>query len=113
MSLGSIALALPGVDEGIACAGTALESRTYRVGTKAFLFVSAKCARFKLSASTAEAKRLGCDVGANGWVKLALEAMPSASVVRRWIVESHGLVAGSPVAAKSRARTRTTKRSKR
>ena len=61
---------------------------------KTFLFVSKKDARLKLSASSAEARRLGCEVGANGWVKLLLDEMPPASVVRRWIAESHGLAAG-------------------
>jgi len=112
-NLGSIALALPGVDEGIACAGTALESHTYRVNKKNFLFVSEKSARLKLSASSSEARRLGCEVGTNGWVKLALDALPPASVVRRWIVESHSLAAGGSDAAGARARTGTTRRSRR
>lgn len=113
LDLGSIALALPAVTEGIACAGTALESRTYSVNKKNFLFVSAKDARLKLSASSAEAERLGCQVGANGWVRIALGAMPPASVVRRWIAESHGLAAGGSATPKTRARSGSTRRSKR
>jgi hypothetical protein len=37
-----IARALPDVTEGVACEGTALESRTFKRGTKAFLFVGTK-----------------------------------------------------------------------
>jgi hypothetical protein len=96
--LHAIASALPNVDVGIACAGTALESRTYRVGTKSFLFVSKKDARLKLAASADEARALGCAVGANGWVTLVLAALPAAAVVKRWVAESHALMAGGSTA---------------
>jgi hypothetical protein len=92
--LGKIALALPGVEQGIACAGTALESRTYLTKKKAFLFVSKKQARLKLDASAPQARRSGFAVGANGWVTLALDALPAASVLRRWVAESHSLASG-------------------
>lgn len=95
--LGALAKSLPGVDEGVACAGTALESRTFRVNGKAFLFVSQKEARLKLAASLAEAARLGCAAGANGWVKIALDAPPPAKVLARWIAESHALLGGATV----------------
>ncbi|HEX6885999.1 MAG TPA: hypothetical protein VF530_21675 [Planctomycetota bacterium] len=95
LDLAKIALALPDVEQGIACAGTALESRTYRTGKSAFLFVSAKDARLKLEASAAEARKLGFQVGTGGWVKLSLEALPAAAVLRRWVAESHALVHGS------------------
>lgn len=113
VNLRSIALALPGVDEGIACAGTALESRTYRVNEKSFLFVSEKTARLKLSASCAEARRLGCEVGASGWVKLALDGLPAAGVLRRWIRESHALAAGGSGAKGAPERPRANRRSRR
>ena len=110
VDLGAIALALANVEQGTACVGTALESRTYSIGKKSFLFISRKDARLKLSKSTAEAKRLGLDVGANGWVKLALDALPVASVLKRWIAESHALAgeatAGKRIAAKGAARHR-------
>lgn len=78
--LGKIALALPDVEQGIACAGTALESRTYRTKDKAFLFVSAKQARLKL------------------------EALPAASVIKSWIVESHALASGGRAKADRKQR---------
>jgi|SRR5262245_5302344 len=90
--LGRIALALPEVERGIACAGTQLESRTYQTGKKAFLFVAKKQARLKLGESAQHARKLGFEVGANGWVTLPLDALPAVSVVKRWIAESHALV---------------------
>ena len=101
VDLGKIALALVDVDQGIACAGTALESRTYRTRKKAFLFVSTKQARLKLETSAPEARKLGCAVGANGWVTLPLDALPAAPIVKRWIAESHALSSG-PGARKKR-----------
>ena len=98
--LGKIALALADVEQGIACAGTALESRTYRTRKKAFLFVAARQARLKLDASAPEARKLGCAVGANGWVTLSLDALPAAPIVKRWIAESHALAAGPGVRKK-------------
>ena len=91
VDLGRIALALPDVEQGIACAGTALESRTYQTGKKAFLFVAKKQARLKLDASVEQARKLGFAAGASGWVMLPLDALPPASVAKRWIAESHAL----------------------
>lgn len=96
------------MEQGIACAGTSLESRTYRVRNKAFLFVSKAQARMKLGASAAEATRLGFAVGANGWVTVPLDALPATAVSKRWIAESYALLA-RPVdkpAAKSKSATR-------
>jgi hypothetical protein len=92
---GSIAKSLEDVELGIACAGTALEARSYSTGKKAFLFVAKEQARLKLVASAPEAKELGFAVGASGWVTLALDRLPAAAVLRRWIVESHALAAGA------------------
>ena len=99
--LHAIASSLPNVDVGVACAGTALESRTYLVGKKSFLFVSKKEARLKLAASADEARALRCAVGANGWVKLELTALPPAAVVERWVAESHALMSASGAARTS------------
>lgn len=99
--LGAIAKALGDVGEGIACAGTALECRTFTVNGKTFLFVSGKEARLKLVESASEAQRLGFVVGANGWVKVPLDTLPGTNVVKRWIAESHAAM-GKPTAAKTR-----------
>ncbi len=99
------ALALADVDEGIACAGTALESNTFRVKKKAFVFVGRKdggiTIRLKLAASIPEAKKLAdkspsiYGVGAGGWVSAKLGASdpaPPRGVLERWIRESHALM---------------------
>ena len=104
-----IALALPNVEQGIACAGTPLESRTYQVTGKSFLFVSKDEARLKLDASASEARRLGFTVGANGWVAISLDALPAAAVMKRWIAESYSLVS-RPSARSSAKRAGTRKR---
>jgi len=107
--LDAIARGLPDVEPGIACAGTALESRTYRTRKKAFLFVSKTQARLKLAASAPEAKRLGFAVGANGWVTLPLDGLPPAAVARKWVAESQALVAGR-AEAKTGKKKKTAKR---
>lgn len=105
--LAAIALALPDVQQGVACAGTTLASRTFAVRNKTFLFLSAKEARLKLEASLAAAGDAGHGVGANGWVKLDLGALPTIAVLRRWIAESHALMAGaSRPAAKRQPKAR-------
>ncbi|HZN37149.1 MAG TPA: hypothetical protein VFD82_00010 [Planctomycetota bacterium] len=102
VDLGAIARALPGVGEGVACAGTSLESRTYTVNGKAFLFVATKDARLKLTTSAADARTGGFAVGANGWVKLPLGELPPAATVKRWIAESHAAIGGGKQARPSK-----------
>ena len=125
-ALATIALALPDVTQGIACAGTVLESRTFCVGGKAFLFVGGKDARLKLDASAKDATARGFAVGANGWVKLSLDALPPVKVLAGWIAESHALLgkpagksagkttgkAAGKAAAGKKTRAKTTKRAR-
>ncbi|NUP95797.1 MAG: hypothetical protein HUU28_06490 [Planctomycetaceae bacterium] len=91
-NLAALATALPDTEQGLACAGTSLESRTFHVRRKTFLFLSPTQARLKLATSAAEARKLGIPVGANGWATLQLDALPPAAVLKRWITESHSLV---------------------
>ncbi len=109
--LDSIARALEGVTRGVACAGTALECRTYEVDGKAFLFVSREHVRLKLVESAADARKHGANVGSGGWTKISLTELPSDAVLARWIAESHGLMrrdkvksAATQPRAKKRAR---------
>lgn len=100
-ALRRFALALPGTDEGVACAGTALEKRTLRTGGKAFLFLGRGDAMLKVGASLAEARRFaakdpaGCRAGGGGWVTVRIgeDAVVPLPVLERWIAESHGLMA--------------------
>ena len=108
VNTGTIALALPEVEQGIACAGTALESRTYQVKKKSFLFISKDQARLKLHASASEARKLEFTVGANGWVTVPLNALPAAAVMKRWIAESYSLV--SRPAGKAQAKPKSTRK---
>lgn len=100
----ALALTYPAAEEGVACAGTAVESRTIKAKGKAFLFLGAKDVRLKLGASAAEAKRLGADVGAHGWTKFAADAAPPLPVVERWIDESYRLLAPAALVAALRER---------
>jgi hypothetical protein len=112
IALRELALALPDVKEGIACAGTALERRTIKTRNKAFLFVGAADAMLKLQASLAEAAKLAAKqpgrykVGANGWVKLAFSAKepPQLDVAKRWIAESYALMTAAKATAKKPAK---------
>lgn len=107
VDLASLAAALPGTEQGLACAGTALESRTFAVRGKTFLFLSKRQARLKLDPSAPEARKLGFPVGANGWVTLELDALPAATVLKRWIAESHSLFAAASRSAPTKpARSR-------
>ena len=90
------------VEEGIACAGTALESRTFKVNKKAFLFLTATQARLKLEASLEEAAELAThdaryQVGGLGWLKIQLDEgrPPPRALLGRWIKESHALMSGA------------------
>jgi hypothetical protein len=109
-SLRAAALALPGVEEGIACAGTALESCTFKARGKSFLFLRAQELRLKLDGSLAEASKAAarsggaCQVGAGGWVKVTFGAgAPPLEQLARWVGESHGLMAGAKPVAPRRA----------
>lgn len=95
VDVAAIARRLPDVELGIACAGTRLESRTFAVRGKAFLFLSATCVRLKLCASADDARHRNIEVGKNGWAKLAPDALPPTAVLARWIAESHALLAGA------------------
>jgi hypothetical protein len=114
-ALRELALRHPGVDEGVACAGTALERRTVKVRGKAFLFLGAGDAMLKLATSLPEAaawarrQPQAVRVGAGGWVKVTFaDHGPSAQLFETWIAESYALAAGSatkpPKASKGAAK---------
>lgn len=103
-ALRKLAAGLPGTELGVACEGTKLESATFGVKKKVYLFVrrvgDAVELRFKLDGSQAEAKKLQkakpklCSVGAGGWTKLSFveTEAPALATLKRWISESHALV---------------------
>jgi hypothetical protein len=92
-ALRAAALRHADVEEAVACKGTAVESASFKVRKKAFLFLSASHARVKLDASIAKARKLGCDVGKLGWVKVDLVTKtPPLGTLRAWIAESYRLM---------------------
>jgi hypothetical protein len=94
-ALRAAALAHDGVEETVSCKGTAVESASFRVKKKAFLFLSDAHVRLKLGASIAKARKLGCDVGKLGWVKVGLaDKPPPMTVLKAWIGESYALTRG-------------------
>jgi hypothetical protein len=99
-TLYTAALKLPGAEGGIACAGTALETRTAKVKGKAFLFLRAADLRLKLGASLPAVDRLAgkhpdaVKVGTGGWVWVALaEPVVPPATLKAWMRESHALFA--------------------
>ena len=105
----------PGVEPGVACPGTKIESTTYNVHGKSFLFVRSAPdrteLRLKLAASVAEATALarkdpqGFTVGSQGWTKIVFLTgqAPAKNLLERWIDESHALFATAKAPAKKRA----------
>jgi hypothetical protein len=105
--LAAMAKRLPDVEEGVACAGTVVESRTMKVKGKAFLFLRAGQAMVKLDGSLPEAEKAakkspGCIFpGSGGWTKILFkDGPPEMPLMERWIRESYGLVAGPKAAPK-------------
>jgi hypothetical protein len=109
------ALRYPGTEEGVACEGTPVESRTVKARNKAFVFLTIGHARLKLRDSLPEATKLAqkrpdqLQVGSGGWVKATLSADGSTpiDVLERWIGESYRLMAGLSVAAGGKTRKST------
>jgi hypothetical protein len=102
-ALHAAAAKLPGVTEGVACAGTALESRTLKIGDKAFAFFGPMDLRIKLSASLKEARQLAksrpgsCAPSSGGWTKATFgEGALPLEVLSRWVAESYALFAPAP-----------------
>jgi hypothetical protein len=114
-ALRKAALHHPGTEEGVACEGTPIESRTVKARNKAFLFLTIGHARLKLRESLPEATRLALkrphqfQVGSGGWVKASLSADGTTplDVLERWVGESYRLMAGPPVAAGGKPRKPT------
>ncbi len=100
-ALRKAALRHPDVEETVACQGTSVESASFKVKGKAFLFLRAGTAMVKLDKSRAEAARLAakapdrCKAGAQGWTTITLggdSAVPP-ELLKRWIDESYALMA--------------------
>jgi predicted DNA-binding protein (MmcQ/YjbR family) len=97
-TLRKAALGYEGVEEGVACAGTVLESATFKAKKKAFLFVNEKSARLRLTSSRGEAEELAkksperFQIGPQGWAKIFLSEPPALELMLRWLDESYRAV---------------------
>lgn len=104
-ALRAIASRYPDVEEGIACKGTTVESITYKVRKRAFLFLRTAGVMLKLRESLGEAAEMArkeparYSAGSGGWVTVR---QPNAGplpmdMMERWIGESYALMsAGAP-----------------
>jgi hypothetical protein len=108
-ALRTIATAYPDAEETIACAGTALESTSYKAGKTSFLFVGPKDVKLKLAKSLPEAKALASKdpervrVGSLGWVTVTPGDAVPVAILKRWIDESFQMVAGASARSSSGA----------
>ena len=128
--LRELALRYPEAQEGISCAGTALEKPTVMVRNKAFLFLGKTDVMVKLRDSLGDAARLAAKepgrykAGAHGWVTVTFsegEALP-LELLEKWIDESYRAIAtrqlvamlpqGGVPAAKKTASKKTVARKK-
>lgn len=106
-ALHAFALSLPETTEGVACKGTALESRTVQVRGKAFVFLRDAEIRMKLGPSVAEITALAkkeparYQTGAGGWSKVTLGGLgpAPAALAEKWIEESWRLLAPKSLAS--------------
>ena len=102
------ALGHAGVEESLACKGTAIESASFKVRGKSFLFLRPATAMLKLESSKAQAQSLAtrsphaCKVGASGWTTLTFSepAAVNLKLAEKWVAESYNLFS-SPKATKS------------
>lgn len=93
------ALALDDVEEHIACEGTAIEQKSYKIKRSTFLFVQEKdgglIIRIKLKASIDDAKaKVGDDhveTGSTGWTTLRVHKLIPADVIKAWVGESYAI----------------------
>ena len=114
MSLDSLrkqASGYPEVEESVACKGTVIQSATFKVGGKAFLFLRPARAMLKLGASLPEVMRMAkantsaLRAGSGGWITIPLPAKKPVTAKRltSWIRESYELFA-APRAARAAPR---------
>ena len=100
----ALAAAHPDAERGVACPGTQVESTTYSIRGKSFVFLRLAGERFearlKLEASRPEATALQArqpaaySIGTHGWAKLTwtTASPPPMDLVKRWIDESYQLM---------------------
>jgi hypothetical protein len=106
------ALRHPNIEEGLACKGTVIESATFEVQGKAFLFLRPEKAMLRLDrshgeAATLAAKKPACyKVGSGGWITISLSSPNDLSmkVLSSWVAKRYSLFAAkrAPSSVKSK-----------
>lgn len=98
-ALRKAALRHANVKQTVACEGTAIESTSYTVNGKAFLFLRPRAAMLKLGKSRDEAVTLATEspatykVGNGGWTTVAEPGKAPLTLMQKWIAESYALFA--------------------
>ena len=98
------------VEESVACRGTPIESATFKVGGRAFLFLKSGRVMVRLDRSLAEASKLAgkkpgaFKVGSGGWTTVTYEDPSHIPIktLEKWIGESYRVLAGAGASRKVR-----------
>lgn len=104
------ALRQAGVEESVACKGTPLESATFKVNGRAFLFLKVGRAMVKLDESVPDASTLASHkpqyykVGSGGWTTVVWKDPKDVSVehMKKWVGESYRVFASAGTAKKAK-----------
>jgi predicted DNA-binding protein (MmcQ/YjbR family) len=100
------------VQESVACKGTAIESATFKVGGRVFLFLRSGRVMVRLDRSQEEATRLAEEkpacykVGSGGWTTVSSTGPKELSLklLEKWIAESYRLFASAGGSKKAKGK---------
>lgn len=106
------ALRHPDVQESVACQGTPIESATFKVRGRGFLFLRSGRVMVRLGKSLEEAsrpagKKPGCfKVGSGGWTTVTFDSPKEASIklLEKWIGESYTILASAGTSKKAKSK---------
>jgi len=110
VALRRAALRHPDVDESVACRGTPIESATFKIGGRAFLFLRSGRVMVRLDRSQGEAAGLAqkkperYKIGSGGWATVTFEDPKDVSIrlLEKWISESYGVLASGGASRKAK-----------
>ncbi len=98
-NLRKVALSCPNTEETLSCKGTAIESATFKIKSKSFIFVRPGNVMVKLDTSLEEAGKLAKEnpkslkVGKGGWTTITAPGSKEVplSLLKKWTKESYEL----------------------
>jgi hypothetical protein len=110
VALRRAALRHPDVEESVACKGTPIESATFKIGGRAFLFLRSGRVMVRLDRSQEEAAGLAqkkperYKIGSGGWATVTFEGPKDVSIrlLERWVSESYGVLASGGASRKAK-----------